>query len=68
MPRRLSFKLKKRGKWETIATENIDPLARAALFKVTNWNDNQDIPYRLVYNWSETGENPLTHYQSVVAH
>lgn len=39
------------GLWQTIATSPIDPLARTATFRVANWNDTRDTPYRVLYSW-----------------
>jgi alkaline phosphatase D len=35
--------------WRTIAQAKIDPLSRTATFRVPNWDDRQDVPYRLLY-------------------
>lgn len=37
------------GGWRTVATERIDPLARTATFRVANWDDTRDTPYRLAH-------------------
>ncbi|GAB4110777.1 MAG: hypothetical protein Kow001_11780 [Acidobacteriota bacterium] len=38
------------GRWTTIATEPIDPLARTATFRIDSWDDTRNIPYRLRYS------------------
>ncbi len=35
--------------WKTIGEETIHPEARTATFRISDWNDKQDTPYRLVY-------------------
>ncbi|MCK4965544.1 alkaline phosphatase D family protein, partial [bacterium] len=38
--------------WKTIDEAVIDPLARTAAFRVSDWDDTHKIPYRLVYSLS----------------
>ena len=38
-----------RANWVAVATSNIDPDSRTARFRVSDWNDTDDIPYRVVY-------------------
>jgi hypothetical protein len=45
----VAFQVKKGGVWTTIAAASIDSDARNALFKIKEWNDSENIPYRLVY-------------------
>ncbi|MCA9072220.1 MAG: twin-arginine translocation pathway signal, partial [Planctomycetaceae bacterium] len=35
--------------WKTIGEETIHPEARTATFRIPDWNDKKDTPYRLVY-------------------
>ncbi len=35
--------------WVPVARANIDPLARTAIFRIPNWLETEDVPYRLVY-------------------
>lgn len=35
--------------WTPIARASIDPWARTAIFRIPNWLDTEDVPYRLVY-------------------
>ncbi len=37
------------GKWETVSESQIDRLARTATFRVENWDNSKDTPYRIVY-------------------
>lgn len=45
--------------WKSIAEEKIDPLSRTATFRVENWNDKEDIRYRVAYA-TAAGENYWT--------
>jgi len=37
------------GAWKKIAASRVDPMARTATFRVANWDDTRDTPYRVVY-------------------
>ncbi len=37
------------GTWKTIATATIDPLASTATFRVSDWDDTRDTPYRVCW-------------------
>jgi len=37
------------GKWRTVASSPIDPLARTATFRVPKWASGADAPYRIAY-------------------
>lgn len=37
------------GQWQTVAEQPIDPLSRTATFRVEDWDDGRDVPYRLAY-------------------
>jgi len=41
--------VKREGHWEAVAWATIDPLSRTAAFRIENWDDTRDVPYRLVY-------------------
>ncbi|MEM7146619.1 MAG: alkaline phosphatase D family protein [Verrucomicrobiota bacterium] len=45
----VTLETKQGDAWNTIATETIDPLSRTVLFRVENWDDTQDVPYRVAY-------------------
>ncbi len=57
--------------WKKIASASIDPLSRTATFRVSDWNDTQDIPYRVVYGGQQYGgvirKDPKTKPQIVIA-
>jgi len=50
------------GKWQTLATERIDPDARTALFRIPDWNTTEDVAYRLVYNEQFPDGSTQPHY------
>jgi len=35
------------GNWQTISEEKIDGMSRTATFRIENWDNSKDIPYRL---------------------
>lgn len=45
----VSLQLKKGEKWETVATETLEPDSRTAIFKLENWDAGQDAEYRVEY-------------------
>ncbi|GIW78561.1 MAG: hypothetical protein KatS3mg105_0368 [Gemmatales bacterium] len=49
----VALQIKPDDAWQTIAEARIDPLSRTATFRVPNWNDKKDIPYRLAYAMTE---------------
>ena len=51
----VELQIKSNGIWKAIATEKIDALARTATFKIENWDNTKEIPYRLVYRLYDTG-------------
>lgn len=44
------LQINKGDDWKTITEEKIDPLSCTATFRVKNWNDREDVPYRLAYS------------------
>jgi phosphodiesterase/alkaline phosphatase D-like protein len=61
--------------WRSVATAPIDPLARTTTFRVADWDDTRDVPYRVVlshqgegYAWAGTiRRDPKTKPELVVA-
>jgi alkaline phosphatase D len=45
----VSLQLKKGEKWETVATETLEPDSRTAVFRLENWDASQDAAYRVEY-------------------
>lgn len=48
------MQIKAKGAWKDIGKATIEPQSRTAQFKITGWDDKEDIPYRLVYTESFT--------------
>ena len=55
------FQLKENKGWKTLQTAQIDPDAHTAIFRIENWNDKEDVPYRLAYTL-HTGANTTKEY------
>ena len=49
---RLQIRKQDEPGWKTIGEAVIDPLARTAAFRISDWDDTYKIPYRLVYSLS----------------
>ena len=55
------------GNWQTVGEAPIHPLARTATFRVENWNDRRDVPYRLVYRMvGRDGRSTEDHFTGTV--
>ena len=52
----VSLQIKENEKWKTIANSKIDVNARTAEFKISNWDDTLEFPYRLIYNLDIAGK------------
>ncbi len=50
------------GEWKKIDEAVIDPLARTATFRVSNWDDSRDTPYRVVYPLISASGEMVDHY------
>ncbi len=49
-------------RWRPVDEAVIDPLARTATFRVGNWDDTRDTPYRVVYPLVSAGGTMEEHY------
>jgi alkaline phosphatase D len=49
---RLEINRNKTGSWTEVCEAGIDALARTATFRIENWDDTKDTPYRLVYAYA----------------
>ncbi len=58
----VQLQLKHNHEWQTVAREEILPLARTATFRLENWNDEEDVPYRLLYNLKNKDGSAEPHY------
>ena len=45
----VEFQVQEEGKWTALQKAQIDPDARTAAFKLENWDDGENVDYRLVY-------------------
>ncbi|MEW4530454.1 alkaline phosphatase D family protein [Maioricimonas sp. JC845] len=54
-------------RWAPIARSTIDPYSRTAHFRIPDWPDTQDVPYRLVYRGRmKSGESEPDVYPGMV--
>lgn len=59
---RLQIRRKAGGDWVEIARAKIHPLARTATFRVADWDDRRDTPYRVAYALIGTDGEAKDHY------
>ncbi|QNN24063.1 twin-arginine translocation pathway signal protein [Planctomycetales bacterium ZRK34] len=59
--RPVDLQIKRGGKWEKIAEAPIDADARVAAFRIEDWDDTTDTPYRLVYVLADTNGRTSIH-------
>ncbi len=53
--------------WVTVQKSPVDKDARTAVFRINNWDDSRDIPYRLVYSlYSGNGKMKEYYYTGVI--
>ena len=57
--KKVLFLIKEKKKWKNLQVAAIDSLSRTANFKITNWNYNKNIKYRLQYSLN-LNEDKLT--------
>lgn len=50
------------GQWKTLAEERIHPQARTAMFRIEQWDDRKDVPYRLAYSMASTEGKQEEHF------
>lgn len=54
-PKEVRLQVRNGGnRWKTIATEELDPDAWNAVFRIPAWKDTKDHPYRLLYNMPDS--------------
>ena len=56
-----TLEIMENGQWQPIATEPVVVPGYTATFRVTDWNDTQDIPYRVAYDM-KTASPAQTYY------
>jgi len=52
--REVRLELKKNGKWSEVAKAQVNDIGWSALFRIENWDETKDVPYRLRH-----GQNAL---------
>lgn len=70
--REVRLELKKNGEWQEVAVEKVNDLGWSALFRIENWDETKDVPYRLRHGKDAFFEglirkNPLSKKEIVVA-
>ena len=59
---RLEIRKQPAGPWTQIAKAKIHPDARTATFRVADWDDTRDVPYRAAYSLIGADGKPADHY------
>jgi alkaline phosphatase D len=52
--------------WDKLREAVIDPLSRTATFRIADWNDRNDVPYRLVYTYADANGARDTYWTGTV--
>lgn len=58
----LQVRLLDGNKWTTISQADIHPESRTATFRIPDWNDQSDVPYRLAYKQLAKDGGSTEHY------
>jgi phosphodiesterase/alkaline phosphatase D-like protein len=48
-PHQAELQTQRGAAWRTIAKSSIDPIASVAQFRIDNWDDTKDTPYRVIF-------------------
>jgi alkaline phosphatase D len=65
--KQVSLYLKQGLSWRQVATENIDPDSRTAVFKIENWDATRNVDYRVEYILKDKkGTETTEHYQGTI--
>ncbi len=59
---RVRLQLRPGNAWQTRAEAPIEPASRTALFRVTDWDDTRDTPYRLAYTLRRADGTGTEHF------
>lgn len=58
---------KENGNWKRLDKQKIHPMARTATFKVKNWQEERDVPYRISYPFSDIlGKTKVDYYEGTI--
>ena len=52
--------------WTSVDEAEVHERARTATFRVTDWDEGRDVPYRLVYDYRMAGGSRTDHYEGTV--
>ncbi len=64
---RVRLQVRQGGAWKTISTAAVDPLACTATFRVPDWDDTKDTPYRVCWTQRFTDGKSQEHtYEGLV--
>jgi len=58
----VKFQLQREREWFTVATDKIHHQARTATFRIADWNETHDTPYRLLYSLAGKDGKAKDHY------
>lgn len=62
-----TLQIKEGGVWKSIATQNLDPDAWNATFRVPQWDATRDTPYRVLFTMADSDGKPREyHYKGMV--
>ncbi len=63
----VALQFKRNEKWETVATEEIEPDSRTAIFRFDNWDDTKNTEYRVEYvETGKDGTETLNYYKGTI--
>lgn len=70
--REVRLELKQDGKWKELAKEKVNDIGWSATFRIEDWDDSKDVPYRLRHGKNAVFEglirkNPINKEEIVVA-
>lgn len=57
----VGLEVKRGGKWEQVATAQLDPEAWTATFRLANWDESKATPYRVTYDEAQMGGGTTAH-------
>lgn len=65
---RARLQIQRGGRWRTVDQAPVHELARTATFRVPNWDDTRDVPYRIVYGYQAADGRLVHRYEGTVRH
>ncbi len=60
------LQVKTQSGWTTLVVSEIDPLSRAASFRVENWDSGRDQEYRVLYEWKQNNRPTVSTWGGTV--